>query len=267
MKFIENNYNQAYNLKNNKEFLNWLNSKIKNGYDNFIDIDQIQELIDKITYWYEIKYPDNRKKWIYRINYFEDVNKLSKKMSVRQFLNRITEEQLQLLTCPYRAENYRMNYIIDEKNNEVDAKTIIRLGVKEKPNKKLKRNYTNKFLVSIDAMSGQVDVDDNLKKYVDYDIDIDELYFLFLQKYNNSLEFSQLEDCVYNHNCDVELRKEVLKLVALKLWYSAADLEWGFLRLTKFVDEFNKELNINITPDDILEKDNNEKSKCKTLKK
>lgn len=49
---------KKYNISKNKEFLIWLKEKIKNGYHSFIDIKQLQELIDNIVSWYEMKYPE-----------------------------------------------------------------------------------------------------------------------------------------------------------------------------------------------------------------
>lgn len=40
---------KKYNISKNKEFLIWLKEKIKNGYHSFIDIKQLQELIDNIV--------------------------------------------------------------------------------------------------------------------------------------------------------------------------------------------------------------------------
>ena len=38
--------------------LTWLTQAITNGYNSFVDTKNLQELIDNIVYWYEIKYPE-----------------------------------------------------------------------------------------------------------------------------------------------------------------------------------------------------------------
>lgn len=48
---------KKYEIKNNKGFLNRLEKSIKNGYNCFINKEELQSLIDNITIWYEIKYP------------------------------------------------------------------------------------------------------------------------------------------------------------------------------------------------------------------
>ena len=50
---------KEYILENNKEFLNWMKMIIdKDKYSPFLDINELQILINYITYWYEFKYPD-----------------------------------------------------------------------------------------------------------------------------------------------------------------------------------------------------------------
>ena len=58
---VEEFYNQdqrKYEVVHNRKLLNWLKKKIKNGYDSFVEIECLQELIDSIVSWYEIKYPE-----------------------------------------------------------------------------------------------------------------------------------------------------------------------------------------------------------------
>ena len=49
---------KKYDITKNKELLTWLKTSIKNGYHSFVDIECLQELIDNIVYWYEMKYPE-----------------------------------------------------------------------------------------------------------------------------------------------------------------------------------------------------------------
>ena len=45
-------------LEKNKNFLCWLKSSIKDGYHCFVSLEDLQELINNIVSWYEIKYPE-----------------------------------------------------------------------------------------------------------------------------------------------------------------------------------------------------------------
>lgn len=54
-----------YEIEKNKDFLTWLKTSIKDGYHCFIEAEELQELIDSIVNWYEIKYPERE------LEYFE----------------------------------------------------------------------------------------------------------------------------------------------------------------------------------------------------
>ena len=49
---------RLYDLKENKKFLIMFNHLIDEGYSLFIGIDEMQDLIDRLFTWYEIKYPE-----------------------------------------------------------------------------------------------------------------------------------------------------------------------------------------------------------------
>ena len=53
---------KEYEIEKNKEFLNWLENSISNGYYCYIGLEELQELIDNIVKWYEIKYPERELK-------------------------------------------------------------------------------------------------------------------------------------------------------------------------------------------------------------
>ncbi len=53
-----------YEIEKNKDFLNWLKASIKDGYHCFMETEELQELINNIVNWYEIKYPE-REFWRY----------------------------------------------------------------------------------------------------------------------------------------------------------------------------------------------------------
>lgn len=77
-------FNQKeYELNNNKDFLGWYSNIIKKGYSAYLDIETIQNLIDSIVNWYEIKYPEREFEYYEGIidSRFENVIKLSKNMS------------------------------------------------------------------------------------------------------------------------------------------------------------------------------------------
>lgn len=232
---------KKYDIKEYKELLTWLKDAIKNGYHLFIDIESLQELIDNIVYWYEMKYPERELEFfegIRDIN-FENIKNLSKVMDINQLMYRLPHEQLCLMECDYRATYGGIR--IDRKNVEYNLLSMCS-----------KSPY---FLLYADANSGKVDIDHNLENYVDTDnITLDELLILFKEKYYDELDFTKLEECIYDHNCDIELRRRILQLVALKLLYSNKTIpERGYERAKRFINEFNKKMELNLSSFEIDE--------------
>ena len=91
------------------------------------------------------------------------------------------------------------------------------------------------------------------------------------QKYNDKLDFTELKKCVFNHNCDIELRNKILQLVALKLLYSKNTIpERGYERAKRFINEFNKKLGLSLSCnqiDEIIQKDYSNGEKWETIVK
>ena len=64
-----------YEIEKSKEFLTWLKNSVIDWYHSFISIKKLQELIDSIVNWYEIKYPERelenilkvQETWIFKI--------------------------------------------------------------------------------------------------------------------------------------------------------------------------------------------------------
>lgn len=250
---------KKYDISKNKELLTWLKKAIKKGYHSFIDVEYIQELIDNIVYWYEMKYPERELELsegtIYRN--FEDIENLSKVMDLKQLMYRLPHKQLCLMECNYRSKGGSIRYVYNDKGEKVGQKKILyiridRKGIEYNP---FSCSKLPDFLLHADPDSGKVDVDYNLKDYFSVDdITLDELLVLFKEKYTDELGFTELEECIYDHNCDVELRRIVLQLVALKLLYSNRTIpERGYKRATRFINEFNKKMGLNLTTEEIDE--------------
>ena len=105
-------------------------------------------------------------------------------------------------------------------------------------------------------MTGEVSKDYDLEEYVDSkeNISLDELLVVLSEKYVDELDFTELKESVYDHDCDMELRHRVLQLVALKLLYSKNTIpERGYERAKRFINEFNKKLNLTLSTEEIDE--------------
>lgn len=248
---------KKYDIKRNKELLIWLSNIIKKGYHSFVDIDELQKLIDNITYWYEIKYPEREMEYYEGIKSFEykDIEPLSKAMNLRQLMYRLPNNQKFLMECDYRSVVEGIKSVYDNNNQVIAEETEISIKIIEKNKIFESYNKPHWFLIHANAKSGQVTYSFNLKEYVNInEISLEELLKIFKEKYSDILDYSELESCILDHNYDIELRNKVLQLVALNLLYSNRTIpERGYLRALKFIDEFNKEMNLELITDEIDE--------------
>ena len=252
-KFYEQDQRE-YNLEENKEFLSWFKGKIKNNYYPFIEIEELQELINNITYWYEIKYPEREFEFDEGIKNldFKSITPLSKSMNIYQLMYRLSDDQLCLINGEYRSNCGGIRNIYNGGSKVVDQKAVLYIVIKQ-INNNYNANDINNNLIICAYPNGEVIINDSLKKYVDKErINLDELLSLFEEKYSHNLDFSVLKADVDDHNCDLELRKRILQLIALKLLYSQNTTPGrGYKRAKKFIDEFNKELNLNLSSEKI----------------
>lgn len=178
-------------------------------------------------------------------------------MSIRQLLYRLPHNQLCLIECGYRAKGWGQHQVY-EKDKKVSWKTSIfmRINRKKAEETNLWLDRESYFLLHADHTTGKVLVDYNLKKYIDNkdDLNLDELLSIFKEKYTNELDFTELKESIYNHNCDMELRHRILQLVALKLLYSRNTIpERGYERAKRFINEFNKKLDLTLSTEQIDE--------------
>lgn len=255
----KNFYNQdekKYILCNNKELLLWLKQATMNGYHLNVSIEILQNLIDNIVFWYEMKYPEREMEFyegVVSID-FEGIESLSRFMDIKQLLYRLPHKQLCLIECEYRSIGGGLCEVYDEVEKKLRLKSKIFMRIIKKDDK-YNTLFMPSFLLTADSTTGIVDLNSDLKDYIDIDnLKLDELLRLFSEKYDDVLEYSYLKECVFDHNCDVELRRQVLQLVALKLLYSDRTTpERGYKRAILFINEFNDALNLGLSKDEINE--------------
>lgn len=245
---------KKYEIKNNKEFLNWLEKSIKNGYNCFINKEELQSLIDNITIWYEIKYPERELEYYEGIKtiYFQNIKKISNVMNIEQLFLRLSHNQLNLM-----KSNYRSKIIIQKPIYENDKKVDWRNEIIIQINKK--NEEYNIFQGALPYYSVRAEQKTGKVLLIDYEsikctenINLEQL--LIILNENEELDSTQLKTCIYNHECDIELRNKILQLVALKLLYSKNTTpERGYERAKRFINEFNKKLNLNLSLEEINE--------------
>lgn len=88
-----------YVLKENRGFLCWYQEKINEGYHDFIDVSSLQDLINGLVVWYEIKYPEREFRAQTGMKDNESIltDGLAEHMNLEQLLLRLSQEQLDLL--------------------------------------------------------------------------------------------------------------------------------------------------------------------------
>lgn len=248
-----------YEIEKNKDFLNWLRASIEDGYHCFMETEELQELINSIVNWYEIKYPERELEYFEGTRHmnFQDIRRISDVMDIRQLLFRLPHNQLCLMECGYRAKGWGQHPIY-ENGKKIGWKVQIFMSINRKNEEKsdLWLGKAPYFLLHADHMTGEVSKDYELEEYIDNDenINLDELLSIFNKKYIDELDFTELKESVYDHNCDMELRHRILQLVALKLLYSRNTIpERGYERAKRFINEFNKKLDLTLSTEQIDE--------------
>lgn len=251
---------KKYIILKNKELLTWLKEVVKNGYHPFIDTEQLQELVNNITNWYEIKYPNRELEGAQGVTYFDfqNIKSLSKYMDIQQLMYRLPTEQLNLIKCVYRASGGGLLETYDEQGERKEERPIIFMRIYRKDiatNFLIETMEFSDFLLYAFAESGQVSFNMELENYLNEEaITLDELLVLFESEYEDKLDFSSLQECIYNHNCDLELRRKILQLTALEMLYSKNTRpDIGYERAKRFIEEWNKELGLNLSPQEMDE--------------
>lgn len=271
LKNFYNNDLKKYDLKENTYFKVMFNRLLEEGYNLFIGLDEMQDLIDRLTFWYEIKYPE-REFDFYDGKIVQDFafkKELSDLMDINQLFFRLTDNQVKFLKGNYRSK-IEKEYPIYEEGKKI--------GVSKKVYFKINRNSNDKyyskhkdFIISADAISGKVDSDYETLKYIDNDdITLNDLFQVFSENYADCLDFLELEQALKNNYVDNYLRDDILNFVALRLLYSKKTVpERGYKRAIRFMDEFNKRLGLNLSYDEIDKLMNNsykeDNSKVKLL--
>ena len=272
-KFYEQDL-KKYDISKNKELLTWLKELCENGYHSFINIEQLQELIDNIVYWYEIKYPECEMEYYEKRKYYniENMDKLSKVMDIKQLIHRLPFKQLCLMKCHYRSNGGGIRDIYNDNGEIVESNPVLFMNIDRKDveyNSLVMCSKAPYFTICAANDSGKVYVDYNLKEYINTEnIILDYLLVLFKEKYADELNLTQLEQCIYQHNCDIELRRKILQLAALKLLYSHNTIpERGYERAQRFINEFNESMNLNLSTEEIDKAINRDYSKDEKIKR
>ncbi len=262
---------RLYDLNENKKFLIMFSHLIDEGYDILIGIKEMQNLIDRLVNWYEIKFPEKEFDFYdgKLTSDFSKFNELSTQMDLKQLFFRLSDNQIKFLEGGYRSLSEK-SFPIYDGNKIIGYSKKVYYKINRKSNDKFYEKYSS-FIVSADAYDGVVDTDYEVQKYVEKeDFDLGFLNVELSQKYSDCLDFSSLTKAVNNKFFDDYLKEQILEFVMLKLLYSRNTIpSRGYERARRFKEEFNKKLGLNLSMeklDKIINRDYNvDKDKVKRL--
>lgn len=246
---------KEYIVKRNSKFVSQFNAMQKKNFSTILSLNEIQDLIDKITYFYEFKYPSQMLNNVGWVSPKEDSElgmciETSKLLDIRQLQYRLRHDQLRFLECGYGG--------------------VITL-TKDNP-----YGFSYNKFVHIDSVGMADDLDiwelkeSGFLEDIEQIESIEDLYRVF-QGNKKKIDYRDVERQVLNHRDSIRLRKETLNLVMLSLLYANGELPAnGYARAKSFMRMFNKEystdLNMNRL-DDIMSIDYKNTKEVKRLLK
>ena len=229
--------NKEYILKDNKEFLNWYKEKIKQEFNPILTPTQIQDMIDEIVLFFEVKYPSKFLSECLKCDKSEEYYKtkdIAKKMDINQLKYRLHHNYVQFLECSYSS------YITLRKPKE----NIFDLSCEFI--KIYKDGTIDEYDLESLKESGYVKDIEGIKKAPD-------LLGYFLSN-PTKVDYSELKNLVLNHKTKLELRNKTLELTSLAILYSKNSLPiYSYARAKSFIRMMNKEYKLNLNTTEIDE--------------
>ena len=234
--------NHLYDVFNNKVFIEWYAEQMKQGYYPYLGIGGVKDLIDKLTNWYEMKYPDRYydEEIGKKDSKFDKMTDLSLYLNTNQLRYRLNENELNTVDANYR---YLGQHIVDNRLvSDCNIATI---------NKVYPINIDEDGIVLSHDVNTLVPLIGKTNRELTLEQLINRIKFMQMQEYNDEIitaDISDLEEMAHIHANDVELRKTVFYYTALKLLYSKnTNYQYGYERALAFIDEMNDYFNANIS--------------------
>ncbi len=252
---------KKYIINDNKLFLSWLKDEVNNGYNLGMKEDKIQNLIDKLAIWYELKYPNRELEKHDGVTYpdFQKLQDLGPSMDIEQFIYRLPNSELNLLECPYYSNGWSAGF------KDEGPSAWIYLDKKDWDFKDFLINDVYRTIsfpckTKTGIVNLNKDYDKEILKYTDKEVlRIEELLPILEENMADDYNIEAARICVNNHNVDVNLRDKILQLAALKLLYSENTIpEYGYQRACALIDDFNEYYNLSLSKmeiDEIMSRD------------
>ena len=266
LKKFYNNDLHEYDLYHNIEFIKWFNGILKNGYQSYLTLSSLQSFINKLSMWYEYKYPERKliTEEGFIDNEFKEIKDISKDLDYSQLRFQLSYNELKLLDSMYRSNNGYSVLDKNKKNNNYITFNIYK--------KQISKEFVEDSTYKLSALdtTGKIKNEDIINLFPkDKNMTIEELSNRLRD--NHDYDISELQNILFIHNMDIELRNKVLYLTMKKLIYSKRTTpKRGYKRAINLMKEFNgyiKKLNlVSISIDKIMEDkyvDNKDNKVCK----
>ncbi len=238
---------KKYVLKKNKEFKNLLKMLESKGY-NHPDLEKMQNSIERTRLWYEFKYPELE--FDIEEGYYSKesgVKSIAKSMNTEQLLARIDDGVAYLLKGYYKSRGWGLWKKLDSEGNLCPCWAMsVFLNSKQR--------YGIDKLIHVDNKDGKIIEPFTYDKMYKYNGVKIEDYIKELESNGTSYDLSEVKSSIFQHDCDLYIREELIKLTALRIMYSeTTNPVRGYIRANRYITECNKDLGTNVSKHDINE--------------
>lgn len=241
---------RKYIIRENKEFLNWYKQQSNSGYSFLLNLEAMQDLIEKITIWYELKYPNREiEKGVVIDTRFENIKSIANNFTIDQLRYCLSGKQIEVLDCNYRTGWGGLRTIGGYYNDDGVLCDV--------------EGYISLIFLSLFAKEKEIIIEATEKgELVDFSGEVktlEELLNVLEKQKNIDLDYSNLSKCIIRNKIDKELRERIIYMAALKLLYSKDTVpDNGYYRMKKLIQEFNEYYDLNLSTEVIDKSIDNE---------
>ncbi len=219
---------KKYNVYKNEAFKGWFYNQQAQGYQSIVNLDEINELILKLSRIGMIKYPD------YNYDQKKKQFKVTNEKGLQGYFNFLLasdKKLLPLLKGYYRAKET----ICFQEDQEYDIKLSIRdqsIDDEDFNTRDIIAN-SNTGVIYNSSFIG-------LDGFYPSGMTLDQLLKRFQEDENGKYDYQDLKTCVKNHDCDLQLRKQIFDFATMRILETPKNPEMGYQRAKLFVEDLNK---------------------------
>lgn len=230
---ISSNYKEQkillHPISKDKNFLKWIYYEIKNGYQPFITLEELDEFVDKIILFYQNEY------------------NFKNPQTINKLINNLTNKETNLLNCYYRNLNI-------DNSKKLPERIIFLLKIKDNSNVSDINWFSNEITLTANIKTGIIDMYSASILDIKFQNPTITQLLSYLNLHKNKFDFEQLHSIINNNNLDKSLRYKIMEFIIFKISYlENKNQEFDNIKLKSFIETLissTKELDFNI--DDIV---------------